>query len=77
MGFSSWFYVEVKTFEFLVSEGGSILHLVERSRRVSRAILLGKLTVVWLSNSVEELVRRIKVIYIFKLLGDGNKEFIA
>lgn len=72
MGFSSWFYV-VKAFEFFVVERGSVLHLVERSCGVSRAILLGKLGVVWLLHSVEELVHRTKVTEFFKSTKDGRR----
>lgn len=57
MGFSSWFYVEAKVFKLLVEEGRSILRFLRRSGGISRAVLLGKVSVAWLVATVEALAQ--------------------
>lgn len=51
-------------FELSVEEGISVLRIVERSRGVSRAVHLEKVSVAWLLATVEALI-----------LGEGLKEF--
>jgi hypothetical protein len=65
MGFLKWFYTKAKVFKILAVEGHSVLCFVKRSRGVSRAVHMGKVTVEWLLACIEELVR-----------GEGPKEFI-
>jgi hypothetical protein len=44
MGYSTMFVVECKVFELSAVEGPSVLPFGERSRGVSRAVLLGKVS---------------------------------
>lgn len=65
MGFLRWFYAKALVFELLVIEGRLVLRFSERSRGVSRAVHMGKVTVEWLLVSMEALVQE-----------EGLKEFI-
>jgi hypothetical protein len=57
--------MEAKMFELSVEEGFSELRIVERSKGVSWAIHLGKVSVAWLLKTMKAL-----------LLGGGLKKFV-
>jgi hypothetical protein len=57
MGYSSTFFIESKVFELSVVKGYSVLSIVESSRGVSRAVLLGKVSVAWLLGIIESLLQ--------------------
>lgn len=57
MGFASCFYAETKTYELSIEEGTSSLRFVERSRGISRAMHLGKPSLAWLLDTVEEMLK--------------------
>jgi hypothetical protein len=65
MRFLRWFYAEAKVFELSAVERRSVLRFVVRSKGVSRAVHMGKVTVEWLLASVEALFQ-----------GEGPNEFI-
>lgn len=65
MGFHYGVFIESKVFELLVVKGDSVLHIVERSRGVSQAILLVKVNVAWLLGTIESLLQ-----------GDTPKDFM-
>jgi hypothetical protein len=56
MGYSSSFFVEAMVFELLAVDWSFVLRIVERSGGVSRAVLLGKVSVGWLLGIVEALL---------------------
>jgi hypothetical protein len=56
MGYLGFFFVKAKTFEILSEVGNGGIRLAERSKGVYRAVILGKFSVIWLLNMVEELI---------------------
>lgn len=64
MGYTSWFYVEAKSFEFSFEDGASVLQVFERSRG-SICSILGKVTVSWMLATMEPLPQ-----------AEGEKEFM-
>lgn len=66
--FGIFFYVEAKSFEIQSKDGEGGVHFVERSRETYRALILGKLSMMWLRSTVEELVMGVK-------LGDFYRKF--
>lgn len=65
MGCSNHLFVKAKTFVFSAEEGCLVLSFVKRSRGVSHAVHLGKVSVAWLSETVKALIR-----------GGGLREFV-
>ena len=55
MAYLAFFFIKAKTFEVLSEVGNGGIRLAERSR-VYRAVILGKFSVIWLLNMVEELI---------------------
>lgn len=60
MGGSTYFFVESKTFEFLIEEGGTfyLFHIFERGRDLPHFVALGKESAKRLLFNVEELVSK-------------------
>lgn len=54
-----------------------MLGLVERGRQFSRVVLLGKVSVAWLSSTVEELVQNAEAVGFFKSYRDWSKALIG
>ena len=58
MGGSIFFFVESKTFEFSVEEGGTfyVLRIFERNKDSLRLVFMGKLSAIHLLTYVEDLM---------------------
>ena len=58
MGGSIFFFVESKTFEFSVEEGGTfyVLRIFERNKDSLRSVFMGKLSAIHLLTYVEDLM---------------------
>lgn len=77
ISFFSWFYVEVKAFEFLVEEGRFVLHIVKRNKGVSRAVFMCQVSVEWLLDTVEALVQGEGLKELHKSSTVGSTTFLA
>lgn len=55
MGYSSWFCIEAKSFEFTFEVDVWVLLVFERNRGFVHLVLLGKVTVSWLLDTIESL----------------------
>ena len=78
MGGSIFFFVEYKTFEFSVEEGGTyyMLHIYERYKDSLRSVFMGKESVKRLLTNVEDLMSNIPLGNFARTFRDGSKVFI-
>ena len=78
MGGSIFLFVESKTFEFSVEEGGSyfMLRIYERFKDSLWSVFLGKESVKRLLTNVEELISNIPPRNFSRTFRDGSKVFI-
>lgn len=56
-GYENWFYVEAKSFLFLVGHGFAELRVVEKRKAFVGLVLLGSRCIVWLLSMLEEALR--------------------
>jgi hypothetical protein len=71
------FLVEAKSFVFLVFEGASVLHVVEKQNFFSCEVLLSKQCLVWLVSTMEELMGILGVFDFVKPFREGSKVTIV
>ena len=78
MGGSIFFFVESKTFEFSVEEGGTfyVLRIFERNKDSLRSVVMGKLSAIHLLTYVEDLMSNTLPENFARTFRDGNKVFI-
>ena len=78
MGGSIFFFVESKTFEFSVEEGGTfyVLRIFERNKDSLRSVFMGKLSAIHLLTYVEDLMSNTLPENFARTFRDGNKVFI-
>ena len=78
MGGSIFFFVESKTFEFSIEEGGMFyqLRIYERGKDSLRTIFMGKISAKRLLLNVEELISRQSRGQFAKSFHEGDKCFI-
>ena len=78
MGGSIFFFVESKTFEFSVEEGGTfyVLRIFERNKDSLRLVFMGKLSAIHLLTYVEDLMSNTLPENFARTFRDGNKVFI-
>ena len=78
MGGSIFFFVECKTFEFSVEEGGTyyMLHIYERYKDSLQSVFMGKESVKRLLTNVEDLMSNIPLGNFARTFRDGSKVFI-
>ena len=74
MGGSIFFFVEYKTFEFSVEEGGTyyMLHIYERYKDSLRSVFMGKESAKRLLTHVEDLMSNIPPGNFAKTFRDGS-----
>ena len=75
MGGSTFFFVESKTFEFSVEEGGTFysLRIIEKGRDSSRFVTLGKESAKRLLFNVEELTSKQSPVQFSRTFREENK----
>jgi hypothetical protein len=73
MGYVSYFYVDTKTFELPIEKGSMGLRIIERGRGVTRAVALGKSSVVRL----EEVINREKLRDFYWIVRVGSGVYIV
>lgn len=49
--------IETKIFELLLEGGGCFIHIIERGRKVTRELILGLSTALWVAQSLEDCTR--------------------
>ena len=78
MGGSIFFFVESKTFEFSVEEGGTyfMLHIYERNKDSLRSVFMGKESAKRILTYVEDLLSLSPLEQFARTFRDGNKVFI-
>ena len=78
MGGSIFFFVESKTFEFLVEEGGTFysLRIFERYMDSLRLVFMGKDSALRLLSYVEDLMSNTRPENFARTFRDGSKVFI-
>ena len=75
MGGSTFVFIESKTFEFAIEEGGSffLLRIYERGRNSVRSICMGKESAKRFLLHVEELLSKQKPSQFARLVREGDK----
>ena len=78
MGGSTFFFVESKTFEFSVEEGGTFysLRIIEKGRDSSHFVTLGKESAKRMLFNLEELASKQSLVQFSRTFREGNKIFI-
>lgn len=77
MSFASCFYAKTKTYKLLIEEGTSGLPFVERSRRVSRVVYMGKPSLVWLLATTEEMLKGENLSEFYRASRVDSRAYIA
>ena len=78
MGGSIFFFVESKTLEFSVEEGGTfyLLRIFERYKDSLRSVFMGKESALRLLTYIEDLMSNTRLENFARTFRDGNKVFI-
>ena len=78
MGGSTFVFIESKTFEFAIEEGGSffLLHIYERSRNSIRSICMGKESAKRILFHIEELISKQKLGQFARTVREGDRVLI-
>ena len=78
MGGSTFVFIESKTFEFVIEEGGSFfsLRIFERGRHSSRSVCMGKESAKRLLFHVEELMSKHKPGQFARTVREGDRILI-
>ena len=78
MGGSTFVFIESKTFEFAIEEGGSffLLHIYERGRNSIRSICMGKESAKRILFHIEELISKQKLGQFARTVREGDRVLI-
>jgi hypothetical protein len=77
MGHLVFSYVQAKVFEIWTAVGFKGICFAEWSKEMLRAVMLGKMSVIWLHTMVEELIRGAKMKDFYRSICSGNTVYVA
>lgn len=77
MGYLGCICVESKSYEIRSEIGNGGVRLDWRSRGIFRAVVLGKLSVIWLIHTMEALIKGDELRYFCRTLRSGNTAYVA
>lgn len=77
MGYLGFSYVEAKVFEIWTAMGFKGFCFAEWSRGTLRAVMMGKMGVIWLHTMVEELIRGAEMKDFYRSIRSGNTIYVG